>query len=244
MSDVEIPAFAREVDAPRGRPRRRALARARWVLAVLVLATVALATPRARDARVARANDDRGVDRGVGRRALSVYYNRKIAGGQQLSMQHGASARPGRARDSREANWVGNEINRHVKLNGDASGPETPEIEAGSSKSEFGGIDNDQDAATSDDILRRRRRKRRAKNKHQIVETSTAENDNDDAIEAAREMFGVTEGATQREITKAYYKLARLHHTDKVGPAGKEKMQEINAAKELLLNASDNEDSD
>ena len=115
MSDVEIPAPAREVDAPRGRPRRRALARARWVLAVLVLATggaLALATPRARDARVARANDDRVVDRGVGRRALSVYYNRKIAGGQQLSMQHGASARPGRARDSREANWVGDEINQ------------------------------------------------------------------------------------------------------------------------------------
>lgn len=251
MSDIEITAPAREVDASRDRPRHRAFARARrWVLTIVVLATggaLALATPRARDAPVASANDDRVIDRGVGRRALSVYYNRKIAGGQQLSMQHGASARPGRARDSREANWVGDEINRHVKLNADAGGPETPEIEEGSSKSEFGGMDNNQDAATQDYILRRRRRKRRAernKNAHQIIETTPAADDNDDAMQSARETLGVTEGATKREITKAFYKQAKLHHTDKVGPAGKEKMQEINAAKDLLLTASDNSDSD
>jgi hypothetical protein len=253
MSDIEITAPAREVDASRDRPRHRAFARARWVLTIIVLATggaLALATPRARDAPVASANDDRVIDRGVGRRALSVYYNRKIAGGQQLSMQHGASARPGRARDSREANWVGDEINRHVKLNADAGGPETPEIEVGSSKSEFGGMDNNQDAATEDYILRRRRRKRRAErnkqaeNEHQIIKSTPAADDNDDAMQSARETLGVTEGATKREITKAFYKQARLHHTDKVGPAGKEKMQEINAAKDLLLTASDNSDSD
>ena len=100
MSDIEITAPAREVDASRDRPRHRAFARARWVLTIVVLATggaLALATPRARDAPVASANDDRVIDRGVGRRALSVYYNRKIAGGQQLSMQHSSSPRPGRA---------------------------------------------------------------------------------------------------------------------------------------------------
>ena len=167
-----------------------------------------------------------------------------------MSMQHGASARPGRARDSREANWVGDEINRHVKLNADAGGPETPEVEVGSSLAEFGGMDNNQDAATEDYILRRRRRKRRAQrnkeaeNERQIIKTTPAADDNDDAMQSARETLGVTEGATKREITKAFYKQAKLHHTDKVGPAGKEKMQEINAAKDLLLTASDNSDSD
>ena len=72
MSDIEITAPAREVDASRDRPRHRAFARARWVLTIIVLATggaLALATPRAdaaaptRDARAASDEDAAAIAR-------------------------------------------------------------------------------------------------------------------------------------------------------------------------------------
>jgi len=47
--------------------------------------------------------------------------------------------------------------------------------------------------------------------------------------------LGLSKTATETEVKKAYRKLALLHHPDKAGPDGEDRMKEINTAYELIM---------
>ena len=53
--------------------------------------------------------------------------------------------------------------------------------------------------------------------------------------QAALDLFGLSEGFTQAELKKVYFRMAYLHHPDynKAADAN-EKMQKVNAAYEVL----------
>jgi hypothetical protein len=98
-------------------------AKFQWVF-ILVVTACALAS-------VAHALEDGGETRSMARRLLSFYYQRRPSGAGALKAKHGFSTHDGVKRGSQSANWVGDEIGRHVSFT--AGGP-LPEATAVSSE--------------------------------------------------------------------------------------------------------------
>ena len=215
---------ARADARPRARPSRRWLA---WVFTLCALATISLAL--ARSSAVARA------DRTSSRRLLGVYFQRRAAGSVgRLRAAHGFSASDGVARTARSANWVGDEIHRHVTFEAGSTGP-VPETTsaAGSDSGWEMSDDNDDEEEKTSTALVAVESQVAADGASGDVPASSAET----RVTSALETLGLEKGATKAQARKAYLNLARKWHPDKnIGNEEKatEKFKKLKEAWDVL----------
>lgn len=208
--DVALDVFDDDRDdaRPRARParRHRRAAAFLWVLALCSVATLSLSLSRS------------GAVVGAGgtsaRRLLGVYFQRRAAGSVgRLRAAHGFSASDGVARTARSANWVGDEIGRHVTFKAGSVGPipETQSAAGSDSGWQMSEDDDEEEEKKTSTALVVVESQVAADGASGDVPSSSAEK----RVTSALETLGLEKGATRAEAKKAYLNMARKWHPDK-----------------------------